>query len=183
MSATHSDTHGTTHVLGAVVRAAHDGAGLLQTLSDGLALRCTEVTERNANSSRSHAVCALRFCASGRTLRLADLAGSERNLDTVGMSAAEHRASAEINKALFALKECFRMAALHGLMRLGNHRAVTGYDGGLAGIHGGIKTQHKHVAGRRTWGRCHRVFRIQTILQASLNARRGERGSSLASLP
>ena len=107
-----SDTHGTTHVLGAVVRAAHDGAGLLQTLSDGLALRCTEVTERNANSSRSHAVCALRFCASGRTLRLADLAGSERNLDTVGMSAAEHRASAEINKALFALKECFRMAAL-----------------------------------------------------------------------
>lgn len=40
-----------------------------------------------------------------------DLAGSERNYETHAMTAAEHRESAAINKALFALKDCFRAAA------------------------------------------------------------------------
>lgn len=105
------DEAGETHAVGAAARPAHDGRSLLAALADGLALRSTEETERNPISSRSHAVCALRFARSGRTLRLVDLAGSERNHDTAAMSAAQHRTSAEINRALFALKECFRQAA------------------------------------------------------------------------
>jgi kinesin family protein 2/24 len=107
-----SDAHGVTQVLGATVRHARDGAELLATVADGLALRSTEATERNPISSRSHAVCALAFGRSGRCLRLVDLAGSERQWDTQGMSAAEHRVSAEINRSLFALKQCFRASAL-----------------------------------------------------------------------
>lgn len=106
------DEKGTTHAIGAAVKCASNGQRLLATLADGLTLRSTEATERNPISSRSHAICALRFARTGRTLRLVDLAGSERNHDTAGMGAAEHRTSAAINKALFALKECFRQSAI-----------------------------------------------------------------------
>mmetsp|Transcript_48222 Transcript_48222/g.89807 ORF Transcript_48222/g.89807 Transcript_48222/m.89807 type:complete len:555 (-) Transcript_48222:761-2425(-) len=44
-------------------------------------------------------------------LRLVDLAGSERNYETTQMTAGQHRDSAEINKALMALKDCFRANA------------------------------------------------------------------------
>lgn len=44
-------------------------------------------------------------------LRLVDLAGSERNYETTRMSAAQHRESSDINKALMALKDCFRAHA------------------------------------------------------------------------
>eukprot|EP00793_Prasinoderma_coloniale_P000137 PRCOL_00005645-RA len=44
-------------------------------------------------------------------LRLVDLAGSERNYETTKMSAAQHRESSDINKALMALKDCFRAHA------------------------------------------------------------------------
>ena len=49
------------------------------------------------------------------SLTLVDLAGSERNYETIKMTAAMHRESAQINKALMALKECFR--AHHHLRR------------------------------------------------------------------
>ncbi|KAJ1628207.1 P-loop containing nucleoside triphosphate hydrolase protein, partial [Pavlovales sp. CCMP2436] len=73
------DAEGATHVLGATVRAVANGAELLDTMARGLALRSTEQTERNPLSSRSHAVCVVRFTGSGKVLRLVDLAGSERN--------------------------------------------------------------------------------------------------------
>jgi hypothetical protein len=76
-------------------------------------LRRSKATERNQQSSRSHAVCELRLFASGGIVRVVDLAGSERNHDTLKMSAREHRESADINKALCALKDCFAAAHNH----------------------------------------------------------------------
>eukprot|EP01065_Artemidia_motanka_P025403 TRINITY_DN30408_c0_g1_i1.p1 TRINITY_DN30408_c0_g1~~TRINITY_DN30408_c0_g1_i1.p1 ORF type:complete len:572 (+),score=179.32 TRINITY_DN30408_c0_g1_i1:65-1780(+) len=85
----------------------HVDDGLVSNLRRGLALRASQATEKNVASSRSHAVCSITF-AGGGSLRVVDLAGSERNLDTTGMTAQEHRESAEINSALVALKDCFR---------------------------------------------------------------------------
>lgn len=34
--------------------------------------------------------------------------GSERNYETMSMSAQQHRESADINSSLMALKDCFR---------------------------------------------------------------------------
>ena len=81
---------------------------LSQILQQGLALRSIEVTERNPISSRSHAICNITFQPTGGCITLVDLAGSERNYETVKMTPAMHRESAEINKALGALKDCFR---------------------------------------------------------------------------
>jgi hypothetical protein len=102
----------------------------MSVLSDALSLRSSKATERNANSSRSHAICTITLvhdaadytsspsspssspsspALSKRSrLRLVDLAGSERNYETMGMAAADHRESAEINSTLMALKDCFR---------------------------------------------------------------------------
>ena len=57
------------------------GSELRATLADGLAARSTVETQANPISSRSHAICVLRFLeagghARGTTLRLVDLAGS-----------------------------------------------------------------------------------------------------------
>lgn len=41
-----------------------------------------------------------------------DLAGSERNYETVKFNGADHKESAEINMALMALKNCFRAFSL-----------------------------------------------------------------------
>jgi len=76
-------------------------------LEPALALRSVEVTERNPISSRSHAVCRVKF-SSGGELTVVDLAGSERNYETIQMTPRQHRESAEINKALMALKDCIR---------------------------------------------------------------------------
>jgi len=42
-------------------------------------------------------------------ITLVDLAGSERNYETTQMTAAQHKESADINFALMALKDCFRV--------------------------------------------------------------------------
>jgi hypothetical protein len=99
---------------------------LLGVLKAALALRASLVTERNAFSSRSHAVCSIELLqpasdrslaaylahkqqgASWGSLMLVDLAGSERNYETLQMSAVQHKESADINLALMALKNCFR---------------------------------------------------------------------------
>ena len=93
-------------------------AYILKVLSDGMELRSSQETERNPLSSRSHAVCTLKFTNKDRDeageesfIRLVDLAGSERNYETLKMSAKEHMESADINTALMSLKDCFRAAA------------------------------------------------------------------------
>ncbi len=96
-------------------------AYILKVLADGMDLRSSQQTERNPLSSRSHAVCTLKFTTRGdgdknesggeSFIRLVDLAGSERNYETLKMAAREHMESADINTALMSLKDCFRAAA------------------------------------------------------------------------
>eukprot|EP01033_Poteriospumella_lacustris_P007234 gene7234-5207_t len=109
------------HVCGAHVHMTHGpvkNADELRTITrQAMALRLSEVTERNPISSRSHAVCVIEVvvptsptsatAAVGR-MTLVDLAGSERNYETQRMSGAMHKESAEINLALMSLKNCFR---------------------------------------------------------------------------
>jgi len=103
-----ADENDQVHVRGCVTVEIHDEDHLEQTLAAALARRNVRVTERNPISSRSHAFCRLLF-PSGGSLCFVDLAGSERNYETTKMTAAMHRESAHINKALMALKDCFRM--------------------------------------------------------------------------
>lgn len=86
-------------------------------LAKALELRSSQATERNPLSSRSHAVCTISLASAG-SIRLVDLAGSERNYETVKMSAAAHRESADINQALWALKDCFVAAHQAGAPRI-----------------------------------------------------------------
>jgi len=79
-------------------------------LAKALELRASEATERNAASSRSHAILVV-WLEGGGMLRFVDLAGSERNYETEKMTAAQHKESAEINSSLMALKDCFRAHA------------------------------------------------------------------------
>ncbi|GMF41934.1 unnamed protein product [Phytophthora fragariaefolia] len=86
---------------------------LLQVISKGNSLRTTHATEMNDVSSRSHCICQinLREKGSGRLhgkLSLIDLAGSERGEDTKNHNRQRRMESAEINRSLLALKECFR---------------------------------------------------------------------------
>ncbi|KAH8095719.1 hypothetical protein JL720_3042 [Aureococcus anophagefferens] len=103
-----SDADEKIHFAGATVRAATTAAELRGALEAGLRLRASEETERNAASSRSHAVVQV-LAPDGRALTLVDLAGSERKWETMGMrSRAQNRESADINLSLMALKDCFR---------------------------------------------------------------------------
>ncbi|EEY66203.1 kinesin-like protein [Phytophthora infestans T30-4] len=86
---------------------------LLQVISKGNSLRTTHATEVNDVSSRSHCICQinLREKGSGKVhgkLSLIDLAGSERGEDTKNHNRQRRMESAEINRSLLALKECFR---------------------------------------------------------------------------
>ncbi|KAL3666550.1 hypothetical protein V7S43_008179 [Phytophthora oleae] len=86
---------------------------LLQVISKGNSLRTTHATEVNDVSSRSHCICQinLREKGTGRLhgkLSLIDLAGSERGEDTKNHNRQRRMESAEINRSLLALKECFR---------------------------------------------------------------------------
>lgn len=104
-----ADANDTVHVRGAVTLDVKvtSAAELAVILEDALRLRKSEATDRNAFSSRSHAVCVLDIVGMG-SLRFVDLAGSERNYETQNMTAKQHREFAEINTSLMALKECFR---------------------------------------------------------------------------
>ena len=100
-----SDENDVVHACGATVTRVESGAGLRATLARGLAMRSTVETQANPISSRSHAICSLRFVKTGRTLRIVDLAGSERNYETHYEKTREfQRESAAINKSLMALK-------------------------------------------------------------------------------
>mmetsp|Transcript_9010 Transcript_9010/g.21475 ORF Transcript_9010/g.21475 Transcript_9010/m.21475 type:complete len:518 (-) Transcript_9010:188-1741(-) len=73
-------------------------------------VRATQSTDANDTSSRSHAICIIRF-RSGGSLMLTDLAGSERSKDSMYHTKERQREGAEINASLHALKECIRSLA------------------------------------------------------------------------
>ena len=110
-----TDGEGHVHVRGASSRAVSSAAALQEAAEEGFLLRRSNPTERNAVSSRSHAFLELRILQRGEQrgrLCFVDLAGSERNYETQQHSAAFHKESAEINKGLMTLKDCFRMLAV-----------------------------------------------------------------------
>ena len=120
---------GVVAAAGAKVVRCGSEAELLAAFAAANALRSVAATERNAQSSRSHAVCRLElrgFASSdtagaaesgggggggggGGVLTLVVLAGSERNEESIksrGGKAA--REASDINSSLAALKDCFR---------------------------------------------------------------------------
>ncbi len=102
-----SDSNDVVHFKGAPPRVCPDRTALRNTLDEGLALRSSVQTERNAASSRSHAV--VEIDVNGVTMTFVDLAGSERKWETMQMRGRAHqRESADINLSLMALKDCFR---------------------------------------------------------------------------
>ena len=110
-----TDGEGHVHVRGAFSRVVSSAAVLREPAEEGFAPRRSNPTERNATSSRSHAFLEVRILQGGQErgrLCFVDLAGSERNYETQQHSARFHKESAEINKGLMALKDCFRMLAV-----------------------------------------------------------------------
>ena len=101
-----SDAEEQVHVLRGTKAIATTNAGLLELIDRAHALRSVAATERNAQSSRSHAVWRLRF--GGGVFTLVDLAGSERNAEVTKHDRAQTLESADINTSLQTLKECFR---------------------------------------------------------------------------
>ena len=107
-----SDRDGKVHPRGAktvvLESTASEKYKMMAILENALKLRSIEVTERNPISSRSHAILTISLGQNMGSIRLVDLAGSERNYETIKMTPKMHRESADINKSLFALKDCFR---------------------------------------------------------------------------
>mmetsp|Transcript_173137 Transcript_173137/g.555180 ORF Transcript_173137/g.555180 Transcript_173137/m.555180 type:complete len:1387 (-) Transcript_173137:544-4704(-) len=81
--------------------------------------RATSATDANSVSSRSHAVCRIRFCHSKGQLMLVDCAGTERKKDSMYHTKERQQECAEINASLHALKECIR--ALTTQQRVPSH--------------------------------------------------------------
>ncbi|KAI8811079.1 P-loop containing nucleoside triphosphate hydrolase protein [Cladochytrium replicatum] len=92
--------------------------GLLDAIKEGAALRKTGATERNNQSSRSHAVCKISIADLDRpdaepgVLFLVDLAGSESASDTKNHSKERIKEAKAINATLSTLKDCIRNRAL-----------------------------------------------------------------------
>ncbi|KAI8810182.1 P-loop containing nucleoside triphosphate hydrolase protein [Cladochytrium replicatum] len=92
--------------------------GLLDAIKEGASLRKTSATERNNQSSRSHAVCKISITDTKRpdaepgVLFLVDLAGSESASDTKNHSKERIKEAKAINATLSTLKDCIRNRAL-----------------------------------------------------------------------
>ena len=85
--------------------------------NDAMDRRSTSTTFKNDTSSRSHAVCRLRFentnikSAEDGFLFLIDLAGSENAADSQFHDRARIQETKDINKSLMCLKDCIRNRA------------------------------------------------------------------------
>jgi hypothetical protein len=103
-----SDENENVHPHGAKCVHVKKGESMHGIFTEALKFRSITVTERNPVSSRSHAVLHIIFPGSKGSVKMVDLAGSERNYETTKMTPEMHRESADINRSLFALKDCFR---------------------------------------------------------------------------
>uniref|UniRef100_A0A7S2JPI6 Kinesin motor domain-containing protein n=1 Tax=Haptolina brevifila TaxID=156173 RepID=A0A7S2JPI6_9EUKA len=102
-----TDSDEQIHVLHGTKEIATTRGVLLELINRAHALRSVAATERNAQSSRSHAICRLRL-PNGGCFTLVDLAGSERNSEVTKHDRTMTLESADINTSLQTLKECFR---------------------------------------------------------------------------
>jgi kinesin family member 2/24 len=102
---------GDVSVVGATWVSVINPDELLQLLAVAKSLRATQATDRNHESSRSHALATLRLDANGACLTLVDCAGTEGSYDCMYHSKDRQVESNEINASLYALKECIRARA------------------------------------------------------------------------
>jgi kinesin family member 2/24 len=102
---------GDVSVVGATWVSVEDPDELLQLLAVAKSLRATQATDRNHESSRSHALVTLRLVGNGACLTLVDCAGTEGSYDCMYHSKDRQVESNEINASLYALKECIRARA------------------------------------------------------------------------
>ncbi|GAB1317016.1 hypothetical protein MFIFM68171_07226 [Madurella fahalii] len=112
------DSLGTTQMAGALEHRVTDKDSLLEYIEAAASLRRTATTFRNDSSSRSHAICRLRFenpgmpSAEDGLLYLIDLAGSEAARDKASHDTTRMKEAREINTSLSVLKDCIRGRAL-----------------------------------------------------------------------
>ncbi len=112
------DSLGITQMAGAQELKVSDKDTLLGLIEAAAALRRTAPTLKNDTSSRSHAICRLRFenpeipAADDGLLYLIDLAGSEAARDKTAHDASRMKEAREINTSLSVLKDCIRGRAL-----------------------------------------------------------------------
>ncbi|KAJ5819764.1 diatom spindle kinesin 1 [Penicillium riverlandense] len=116
------DSLGLMQVVGVEEKSPTGVDGLLALIQAAKALRVTAETEKNEQSSRSHAICRVRIVDKRKegpegTLFLVDLAGSEASADVRHHSAERTAESREINKSLTTLKECIRARASWAVSR------------------------------------------------------------------
>ncbi|KAH8760420.1 kinesin motor domain-containing protein [Diaporthe sp. PMI_573] len=95
-------------------KSTDDAIGLIETATS---FRRTQPTQKNAVSSRSHAICRVRVerntanTDADRLLYLVDLAGSEAARDVATQTAERMKEAREINASLSVLKDCIRNKA------------------------------------------------------------------------
>ena len=101
------------HVRGLTEVRAESAAAALRSIRAGSTLRSSAPTQRNPDSSRSHAICILTLRRDADSsfaglLRVVDLAGSERREDVYEHSMERIKEMQQINWSLGCLKECIR---------------------------------------------------------------------------
>jgi kinesin family protein 2/24 len=112
------DSFGTTQLVGAQDRMVASKATLLDAINEAASFRKTAATQKNAESSRSHAICRIRIenpsmpSAEDGFAYLVDLAGSEVARDVTAHAADRMRERREINASLSVLKDCVRGRAM-----------------------------------------------------------------------
>ena len=110
-------------LLGIVEKNPTSAQDFLSFIETAKELRSTESTNKNDQSSRSHAICRIRVVDKSSpdspegTLLLVDLAGSEASADTQHHSRERMTETREINKSLTVLKDCIRTRALWSISR------------------------------------------------------------------
>ncbi|KAK7196686.1 Kinesin-13 5 [Novymonas esmeraldas] len=106
------DSRGVINVCGLTEHRVDSTDHLMEIIDYGNTIRAAGSTGMNADSSRSHAILHITIVnEKGRffgRFTFIDLAGSERGADTVDSDRTTRLEGAEINKSLFALKECIR---------------------------------------------------------------------------
>lgn len=112
------DSFGVIQMAGALEYRVTDKETFLGYIDAAAGLRRTTPTLRNDKSSRSHAICRIRFEnptlpeAPDGLLYLVDLAGSEAARDKVAHDMSRMKEAREINTSLSVLKDCIRGRAV-----------------------------------------------------------------------
>ena len=106
---------GTVNYANALSIPVNNHKDFKRLLRDAKQRRATEATDKNSVSSRSHAICQITLFEQEQrlgVLTLVDAAGSERRNDSMYHSRSRQDESVEINKSIYALKECIRARTL-----------------------------------------------------------------------